>query len=284
MVFEDLRSRGFSMRNKLFTKEETLSGLAAIARMHAASILAEKRLGKRLNEICPDTFDLSGYRDKNGLWQKYFVTALDLTSAVAKELGLSTAKIADASDRLYELLEPSREKQNVVTQSDLWSNNLMFDESSPPNCVIIDYQLMRYCPPAQDLMSFLYLCTNREFRRRCQLEMITFYYEELCRVLRLHQPNIEVPSWSEIMQGVQEQTLCAVIIAMLFFPTVLMDGKISAELLREPEDYMRFRYCDKKKTVLPLMREGGEYADRVRESVIEFVEIAERLDQIPRPR
>lgn len=56
LLFEDLSTKGYSLRNKLFNKELIVSSLTSIAKLHACSLLAEARLGKSLKELYPQAF------------------------------------------------------------------------------------------------------------------------------------------------------------------------------------------------------------------------------------
>lgn len=80
--------------------------------------------------------------------------------------------------------------RSVIVHRDLWFNNILFkftekdDQfANPTDCVLVDFQLARYLPPAFDFVCALYLLTNR-MQRKCSTDTyIEHYYESLQRKL-----------------------------------------------------------------------------------------------------
>ena len=56
-------------------------------------------------------------------------------------------------------------------------------EGIPKEIVLFDWQVMRYVTPVQDLMYFIFCCTDGEFRRKYYHEMIDIYYASLSTML-----------------------------------------------------------------------------------------------------
>ncbi|XP_046427244.1 uncharacterized protein LOC124305789 isoform X2 [Neodiprion virginianus] len=163
IVLEELQSRGFSMREKLFDEESINAALSALARMHAASLGAEARLGKPLIEIFPEAFQETGIQEygKQLMW---FKAGVKVAVAVAEQLGLDASQIPEACQEVFEANKPSRSLQNVVSHSDPWSNNFMFNKDKPPLCYVVDFQLVRYSPPGYDIAMLLYLTASQKLR------------------------------------------------------------------------------------------------------------------------
>lgn len=130
------------MRDKLLDEEHLTSALVALAKFHAASILAEARCGCPLTELHPNVFVEQSFL-QGGLVNRWFNAGVDVAVAIAEKMGLDAARIPQACDAIYTAIKPSKTKRNVASHGDLWANNLMFDDNSPPNCIIIDFQLMR---------------------------------------------------------------------------------------------------------------------------------------------
>ena len=73
-----------------------------------------------------------------------------------------------------------------------------FEDSRPVNCVLVDFQSYRYGPPGQDVVGFLHLSTNREFRTKHFEEMLRFYYQEFdCLLTRIGLGRVisPIPMW-----------------------------------------------------------------------------------------
>lgn len=65
--------------------------------------------------------------------------------------------------------------------------------SRPSSCILIDFQIARYAPPAYDIFSFLTSTTTREFRKQYLEELLDIYYEALqCELDWFHRDVREV--------------------------------------------------------------------------------------------
>ncbi|KAF6212446.1 hypothetical protein GE061_012969, partial [Apolygus lucorum] len=58
------------------------------------------------------------------------------------------------------LLSPSKTFRNALAHADLWTNNIMFQYDSSKvitDCILVDYQLVGYCPPSVDVYSMIFI-------------------------------------------------------------------------------------------------------------------------------
>ena len=84
---------------------------------------------------------------------------------------------------------------HTLCHGDFWSNNIMFhyptenedststsksepENSTPTDLIIIDYQLINYSNPCYDLVYFLYLNTDLDFRDNHLDDILQLYYNE----------------------------------------------------------------------------------------------------------
>ncbi|KAI4487738.1 hypothetical protein M0802_011884 [Mischocyttarus mexicanus] len=282
LIFEDLQRKGYTMRNKLFDEELVTTALATIARMHAASLMAEYRLGVPFNKLFPKTVEEKGFALK-GQSKDWFDAGINVGIEITKNLGLDSSLILKVAPKILETIQSSTMKSNVFSHGDLWANNLMFNNETPPKCLLIDFQLLRYCPIAHDVSQLLYLCTSRSFRETRKEDMLKHYYKVLCDTLKAHQFSGQYPSWSELLQGIEEQRLGSLITALLYFPTVLMDETLSAQIMNDNNSYTEYVFRDRTNIVLNNMKRDLEYASRITETIEELIEIAQRLDELPVP-
>ncbi|RLU25036.1 hypothetical protein DMN91_003128 [Ooceraea biroi] len=283
IVFEELCGKGYSMRDKLFDETLVRAGLSAIARLHAASLLAEWHLGVPFNQLYPDAFEERAFVHK-GMTRVWFEAGVDAAAAVAEHLGRDPDLVRSACEQVYHAMRPSCTKANVVSHGDLWGNNLMFNNDIPPKCLLVDYQLLRYSPLAHDVAQFLYLCTDRNFRETRESAMLHHYYETLCETLNAHEiRDARRPAWLEVVDGMEEQRLAAVITAVVYFPTVLMDEELGARVMNDPATYAEYYFRNRKEFVLSNMKKDPLYERRISEAVVELAELASRLDQLPKP-
>lgn len=282
IIFEELSSKGYSMRDKLFDETLVRAGLSTLARLHAASLLAEERLGMPFNQLHPEVFVERTFTSE-GMVRSWFDAGVDVAAVVAEHLGYDSDLVRLACKEVYHAMKPSRTKINVISHGDLWGNNLMFNEDAPPKCLLVDFQIVRYSPLAHDVAQFLYLCTDRSFRETQEKAMLRHYYETLCDTLNAHEIRVRRPSWSEVVEGMEEQRLAAVITATILFPTVLMNENLGTELLKDSTNYAKFCFCNRKEFVLSNMEKDKVYGRRISETVAELAELASRLDQLIKP-
>jgi hypothetical protein len=236
--------------------------------------------GKCLNELFPDLMRESEFQLTGGSY-RWFITAVNLAVSLAKSLGLDASAIYKASERIFDVRLPSQNKRNVVSHGDLWSYNMLFDNNNL--CNLVDFQLVRYAPLAHDLMQLIYLTTSKELRLKCEREMIEYYYARLTEHLSINHYTGDVPTFKEVMQGVEEQRLLALVTAMIFHPTVLMNSTTAATIMDNSDTYERYYFIDRKPFVDKIMAEDPEYKQKLIETVEELVEMSLILDNLPRP-
>lgn len=234
-----------------------------------------------MNQLYPDLFEESEYKDTERS-RAWFLSAINLGISVAKDLGLDTSNMLEACRRVYDMAIPSKTKRNVVTHGDLWSSNLIFDSAG--RCIIVDFQLLRYSPLAQDLMQLIYLSTTREFRKQHEKQLIKHYYQSLEGALKHNGFEGIAPSFQELMEGVEEQRFPALVSAMINFPTIMMDGKIGAEIMNGLDAYESYFLVDRKPFVDKIVAQDPEYGKRIIEVVKELAEMVQKVESLPRPK
>lgn len=282
IVLEELNDKGYSIRNKLFDKTLVRAGLSALARLHAASLLAETRLGTSLNRLYPDVFEEKAFVHEE-MKRKWFISGVNVAAAVAERLGYDPDLIRSTCEQVYHVIRPSRTKTNVISHGDVWGNNFLFNNDVSPKCLLVDFQLLRYSPLAHDVAQFLYLCTDRSFRETWESTMLRHYYDTLQEILNSYEIHTQTPPWSELIEGMEEQRLGAVITAIINFPMVLMDESVGAQILNDPISYVEYTFRNKNEFVFSNMEKDPVYKRRISEAVIELAELASRLDQLPKP-
>ncbi|KAK0178505.1 hypothetical protein PV327_007391 [Microctonus hyperodae] len=283
IVFQDLGHEGFKMRGNLFDETLIKSGLHTLANFHAASLIAEQRLGRPLNEIYHHGFKERAFVTVGNRYQ-WYQAGIDVAIKIAEKMGLETRFISAACNQIFKAVKPSKTKQNVVSHGDLWSNNLMFDENSPPNCRLVDFQLLRYSPLAHDIAQFLYLCGSRHLRDNKTTELLKYYHETIILCLNMNS-NIKVPlpTWQEILQGYEEQKLPAAVTAIMYLPIVLLHSELGDEVMNDSERYASFIFHDRRDIVINNMNVDDNYNSRLTEMVEELVEMSLKMDSLPIP-
>ncbi|XP_015431448.1 PREDICTED: uncharacterized protein LOC107187789 [Dufourea novaeangliae] len=282
LIFEDLGAKGYTVSNKVFTKERVVAGLTTLARLHASSLLTEARLGVSLKKLYPHGFVENSF-SQTGKCRQWFSVGIDAIVGVAEHIGLDASLLPNICEEVFSGIETSATKRNVVSHGDLWGNNLMYSNDVPPKCLLVDFQLVRYCPLAHDVAQFLYLSADRSFRLACEESMLKHYYSVLCDTLKTAKISVDIPAWSEVVEGMEEQRLCAAITAATFFQTVLLDEQVGAEITNDSDTYSIHQFVSRTEMIINTMKSTPEYNRRLTEIVTELVELSFRFDELPKP-
>uniref|UniRef100_A0AAG5CUR4 CHK kinase-like domain-containing protein n=1 Tax=Anopheles atroparvus TaxID=41427 RepID=A0AAG5CUR4_ANOAO len=200
IIMEDLRLREFRLWNKHdpVDYEHARLFMTHIGRLHAISLAMKRDRPEQFEQFkLPNPFDEmlkedSPFRNMILSQVQMVIDALDEEDTVTR------AKMEQLKEDVFrELLrcgDPSlAEPYAVVGHGDCWTNNMMFryQDGSPQEIILLDWQVLRYVTPAQDLVYFIFSCTDGAFRRKHYEEMIDIYHSSLSAMLeRLqHDPN-----------------------------------------------------------------------------------------------
>lgn len=159
IVLEDLTEKKYVMADRVkgLDLNHVLMALRKLARMHAASVVVNRRDPKALAKFDTGFFTrktdslhvmfeslCDALIDEVSSWEGYDYYAKKLTN-VRKNLIKNGQKAFDCDEGEFQ----------VLTHGDLWTNNLMFhyDESgSLTDCLLIDFQFTSLVSPALDLI------------------------------------------------------------------------------------------------------------------------------------
>ncbi|XP_058803291.1 uncharacterized protein LOC131671109 [Phymastichus coffea] len=282
LVFENLTTKGYRTRPHMFDEETTRSALRTVARLHASSILAETRLERSLYELYPNAFvdmNFTGH-GKNESW---YLAAVNAVIKVADNLGLNSSKITAVFDRLQQIATEESEapldrrtKWKVASHGDLCENNMMFDNSQPPNCILINFQSVRYVSHAQDILLLLHLCTTRAFRREFEQKLIEFYYSTLRTLSYKYNPAARVLPLDQLKSEIEKERLRAIASAMIYLSSTLLDKRFADDLFENSDKHDKLRYYDRGQQVIELMQRDDIYRQRLEESVKELVDYSQQ--------
>lgn len=166
---------------------------------------------------------------------------------------------------------------NVMIHKDLWMNNIMFKHNGeePTNALIIDFQCLRYGPPAFDLMVFLYLTTVRKFRKRHERDVLRHYFDIFSETIdeatkaRLKGLSYD---YETFVAWCERSRMFAAFIAIGIFPYVLMDPTTAQKTFDDPATYMKYCNEDRTEPVLEYCKISKIYMERQLEVNEEFIE------------
>ena len=292
MVFEDLNAAQYKLQNKFdrFDMAHTLQALQTLARFHASSIIYEENKmkesrGEYKGMIHEYPLAKCGYKLESNWFFQCMAGALEAMKTFSKyddaEMNLIENCWTDVWSTALTFGEFSPEQKNVICHRDLWNNNIMFhyskgedDRVEPDDCVLIDFQAIRYQPPAGDVM--LLLCCNLDptFREENIDMFLNFYYGELTKILADHGVKIDkILSKEELMTSAEERRQWGLIVCASLIPQFWIDDDLTTEIFCDNDQFDDILCKNKGLFVKKMMESNPDYKQKVMEI---FEEIADR--------
>lgn len=153
--------------------------------MHALSLTLKVKEGRLLSERYPFLFQTSKASDS---YQQLVERGLpQLSQFLERRPGLETILeslngIRSNTKEVIEKLLLPEEPMALITHTDFWCNNLMFKESENGClCSILDWQMVTYSNPTNDLALLLISSVPAELRRLHTDTLLDTYWQTLTR-------------------------------------------------------------------------------------------------------
>ncbi|CAH0552563.1 unnamed protein product [Brassicogethes aeneus] len=197
LVLENIKPNGFvgADFSRGLTLKQTTAAVDAIAQLHALSLSLKMKEGKSLSERYPFLFQTTRASDS---YQQLVERGLpQLSQFLERRPGLENVLTAlndlrpHTKDIIENLLSPE-EPMALITHTDFWCNNLMFkeDENSCV-CSILDWQMVTYSRPTNDLALLLISSVPAELRRIHTEKLLDGYWESLTTICRKMSLDVE---------------------------------------------------------------------------------------------
>ncbi|KYM95016.1 PREDICTED: uncharacterized protein LOC108780816 [Cyphomyrmex costatus] len=183
LVLSDLSDNYDSVKfSEGLTLDQAMAALDAIARIHAHSLSMKVVDGQSLSERYPFLFQTAKATDsyqqlvERGLPQ----LAHFLESRPGLETVLETLLVLRprTKDIISALLAPEGPLA-LITHTDFWSNNLLFRKGRPTECFILDWQMVTYSRPTNDIALLLVSSVPTELRRKHTKTLLDKYWDKL---------------------------------------------------------------------------------------------------------
>ncbi|XP_060803361.1 uncharacterized protein LOC106142316 [Amyelois transitella] len=291
IVMPDMRPLGYTVRSQRDTLDvpHLLCAAASVARFHAASANYETK--KRLQTNKPWTFSqeygeeiFKDHQFKASNDAQWMRASAKLTANVLKAFSKKYSDTTDLEEKIMnkfiQACKPFHEYDNtlnVLLHKDLWITNIMFryENGEPVNTLLVDYQCLRYGPPAFDLMILLYCTTTRSFREQHGMSVLRHYYSVFYenvedatkqRLVKLGYDEKKFLEWCDTarMFGATQ--------AAGFYPMILMDPMTAQKIFDNPETFHEVFMKDRTKPVLENCSKDALYKERLLEISEEFAE------------
>lgn len=266
LIFEDLRIKGYKTRDDKLSLADVFSGLKVIARFHASSIIAQKKLNIPLNNFCPDIFKEKVFVDYGVGWN-WIETGMKAIEAIAKKLNYDPSLVRRAYKLTIEKVKPKSNETNVLTHSDLWKNNILFDAYG--NGLLVDFQMVTYASIGIDIAMLIYLNTNNEIREKYEKDFMKIYHDELEKTLRHNDLESEVLSIDEVTRAFEDKRICGLVMAVQYLPIELKNEYYADRYFGEDREY--YSYTNRTGLILDSMEYDKQYGKIMNDIVHELI-------------
>ncbi|KAG7190920.1 hypothetical protein KM043_006979 [Ampulex compressa] len=245
LVLDDLRDSDF--RNAKFrqglTLDQTKVALDAIARIHAHSLAMKVIDGQSLSERYSFLFQTAKATDsyqqlvERGLPQ--LAEFLENTPGLEAVLEALSALRPRTKHIISALLAPEGPLA-LITHTDFWCNNLLFREGpSGLECCILDWQMVTYSRPTNDIALLLVSSVPTELRRKHTETLLDAYWNALtstCSRLGLDIPKDLGYTREDLDKDYRRSQLLALLLCIGSVDVALGDPECERRLIDVLED------------------------------------------------
>ncbi|XP_014367110.2 uncharacterized protein LOC106717709 [Papilio machaon] len=291
MVFDDLNTKGYQTKNKFerFDKEHTLQALNTLARFHASSIIYEERKSKslmrkyRINEEFENYLNRGGYKISDPWYYQCMTGALEAVKKYSKYN--NDKEMMDKIDKQWRevwqaalKLSDSTNQRCVICHRDLWNNNILFrykdvPNSEPDDCVLVDFQAVRYQEPAGDVMLLLYCNLDPSYRENKVYFFLNYYYEQLKRILFEKGIQInDVLRKEMFLASAEEQRLWGLVVSACLIPQFWLNDSLTTKTFGDTENFNQILSKNKGAFIIKMMATNQDYKGTVMSVFDEIVE------------
>ncbi|KAK9877672.1 hypothetical protein WA026_019343 [Henosepilachna vigintioctopunctata] len=289
LVMEDLMNRNFASKRSYLNLEECESLVRCLAKFHCASIVFEELYSFngnkfRLNQLFKEEFKEIAFSFVEGQPRnKWLKTTTECVIQCIKFLQLAnTHNINEklkyvAFNGMETFISPSEKFRNVVTHSDLWCNNFMMNDDL--ECLLIDFQLARYNPPAYDLLLSLYLNTTKDFLEENMENLLELYYITFKNMLLQYKitPEEVFPK-KRFLESIEYFKLPAVLEAVYFATNTLISPETSEYVMADAERYHEFIFVNRSKYILEEFGKNSSFKSGLLQVLIPLIDILQKTD------
>ncbi|XP_045777984.1 uncharacterized protein LOC123875925 isoform X2 [Maniola jurtina] len=227
IVMENLVEAGFKTYNRFLSMdwEHASAAVDNLAKFHALSFAFEKYYPEKFEELVPNMKYRIGSGDEpsekmKALWQKMVDESLE----VLKE---------EQRDRVRSYLMDTNllQKHNkpigrpVVAHGDYRLSNLLFRRRDDNlQAIAVDYQTVHAGCPAGDLVYFIFMGSDEEFRRQHYEKLLDHYFVCLEQALERLAVELSVYTREKFDSDMKELLPYAVLLGVMVLPVVTVQA------------------------------------------------------------
>lgn len=289
IVLENLAEAGFAVVRNTFDLSHCKAVLKSIAALHSASIIYEeqksKELGKtfRFNEHFEEALQEGTFSVLEGHPRQKWSDSSTTAIANCIKLMPQFKNANEIIEKLWKLvnihvnkfIKPSKIYRNVIVHDDLWSNNILFNKKSSNDisCVLVDFQLTRYVPPALDVLLVLYLNVEGTFLQQNFDSLLNIYYNFLEKNINRHNIDLEeIISKESFVKSVQDYRLSALLEATMYGTNVFINQELSDIITSNEKVFAEFTFNNRSKHICDLLEKDANFKKRFTDVLIPLVD------------
>lgn len=300
LVFGDLTELGFTPVNKHkpLNYKQLLVILKALAGYHACCFVLEEKLSKQSGKIFRIVNEYSKqlqevvYIEESKAGKKPIQSLIKGISTHIDIFPDSNSKISDEELKrkvdiifnklMYEYSAPSTKYRNVICHGDLWASNILLKHDAGGNPVqakFVDFQCIKKCPPAQDLMALVYLTTSRKFRSKCMNDILKYYHEQLRISLKDFNYNVnDILPINDFFESCEYYKTFAISQTVSHFHLILTNAEHMKELFQDDSLCHKTFYEDRSEFITKMCAKDPQYKVVLAECLADFRMMCENLD------
>ncbi|XP_050509385.1 uncharacterized protein LOC126886471 [Diabrotica virgifera virgifera] len=285
MVFDDISAQNFSNLDIQvpFTYHQLSLVYKQLAKFHCCGILFEEKLSEMLGidfrmdnyfgDMLKETFAIKGNEQTRKMFDCTVRTndyIFDKFPHVFKPGTLENFKKKCGSMMIgvFDIVEPSKTVRNFVTHGDLWCNNFLYD-SNQTACLLLDFQILRYCLPSYDAYFIMAINTDFKTRIKSGLRLLDEYYNDIKSILSKYNINInKIMPYDQFLRNIEEVKPYALLMSLFYMPLMLFPKEKLAHVFQDPEQSQMFFVEDRSKVMekfWPDLKCKSRFEDAVQE-------------------
>ncbi|XP_053614391.1 uncharacterized protein LOC128677513 [Plodia interpunctella] len=234
VVLEDLIAQGYSTYNRFkpVDWEYAAKSMEVLAQFHAFSFAHRKEYPEDYDKIIDKLkFELPADDEAlEGMWMRMVDERVQLLKEEHRERALKSLSGDNAKENYLKYNKPRRHP--ILVHGDYRPSNLMHKkEEGQLTIVPVDYQTIHIGCPVIDLIYFVFLSTDEEFRAQYWDQLLVHYYEQLALALRSFDmdPKDVYPK-EEFDEDMKEMLPYALLVGVMILPVITVEAENAPQM------------------------------------------------------